>query len=612
MAQDWSPHRSRRAACSASLALIAGTALLGGCSTGAGPAASSGGPAAFQPEGSPAPLPADQRPDPIVIDVNNRDGFVRTTIAPEIYDTRDVVPQRQFTEPFEGRVQMIKHQLYAHSRDKTLENIPDNARTLPVGQAVEMDRVNHQGGTGFESISQTEWAPPDPTLAVGPNHIVETVNAAIAFYDKDTGNETFSVHLGTPGSPGFFEPVGADSSFVFDPKVFYDQKAERFVVVALETSGASWIDIAVSDDSDPNGIWYKYRTPSVIDVDGEDYWVDYPGFGFDDNAWYVTGNLFPLGSGSFGGQLFRVYPKEPMLNGDPVSFSDVAPNNGASLQVAQMFGPAPQCYFVSRRNSSSLRLWTINDPIDNPSWQRVTVNQLSNASGPSQDANNNGGEISTLDGRIMNVHYRDGNLYAAHAIDGPPGQTVARWYHIDMNGWPASGDSPNLVQQGEITGDNGRHYFFPAIYSDKDHNVGLITASSSPSDFASVRISGRFPSDPLGTMSEPVEVAIGDSVANGRWGDYLDIAIDPEDDKTFWIVGMYQKSFGWQTYIDSFTIELPCPADRDNNGMLDFFDISLYIAAFNAQDPSADLNDDGQWNFFDVSLYIQQYNAGCP
>lgn len=612
MAQDWFPHRSRRAVCSTSLALIAGTALLGGCSTGAGPAASSGEPAAFQPEGSPAPLPADQRPDPIVIDVNNRDGFVRTTIAPEIYDTRDVVPQRQFTEPFEGRVQMIKHQLYAHSRDKTLENIPDNARTLPVGQAVEMDRVNHQGGTGFESISQTEWAPPDPTLAVGPNHIVETVNAAIAFYDKDTGNETFSVHLGTPGSPGFFEPVGADSSFVFDPKVFYDQKAERFVVVALETSGASWIDIAVSDDSDPNGIWYKYRTPSVIEVDGDDYWVDYPGFGFDDNAWYVTGNLFPLGSGSFGGQLFRVYPKEPMLNGDPVSFSDIAPNNGASLQVAQMFGPAPQCYFVSRRNSSSLRLWTINDPIDNPSWQRVTVNQLSNASGPSQDANNNGGEISTLDGRIMNVHYRDGNLYAAHAIDGPPGQTVARWYHIDMNGWPASGDSPNLVQQGEITGDNGRHYFFPAIYSDKDHNVGLITASSSPSDFASVRISGRFPSDPLGTMSEPVEVAIGDSVANGRWGDYLDIAIDPEDDKTFWIVGMYQKSFGWQTYIDSFTIELPCPADRDNNGMLDFFDISLYIAAFNAQDPSADLNDDGQWNFFDVSLYIQQYNAGCP
>lgn len=55
-----------------------------------------------------------------------------------------------------------------------------------------------------------------------------------------------------------------------------------------------------------------------------------------------------------------------MLNGDPVTFSDLAPNNGASLQVAQMFGDAPQCFFVSRQNSSALRVWTINNPITNP------------------------------------------------------------------------------------------------------------------------------------------------------------------------------------------------------------------------------------------------------
>jgi hypothetical protein len=273
--------------------------LLWGCST----QSSSDAPAVMQPEGSPATLPADQRPASIVVP---KDGFTRTTIEPVIFDTRDVSPQRQMTEPFGGQVQMIKHQLPKHSRDTSLDFIPNNARTLPVGQAMDVDRVTPSGSNGFEAISQTEWSPPDPTLAVGPNHVVVTVNAAIAFYDKATGNETFSVHLGTPGSPGFFETVGADSNFVFDPKVFYDHKAERFVVVALETSGASWIDIAVSDDSDPNGIWYKYRTPSVIEVDGFDYWVDYPGFGYDDNAWYVTGNLFALEDGPFGGQLFRV------------------------------------------------------------------------------------------------------------------------------------------------------------------------------------------------------------------------------------------------------------------------------------------------------------------
>ena len=597
-----------------SLMLLTGTTLLTACSTSSS-IQTSQAPAAFQPEGSPPPLPASQMPDPIVIDMSNREAPVRTTIEAEIFDTRTITPQRQLTGPYRGQISMIKHQLPAHSRDKTLENIPDNAQTLPVGQAVDVDRVNHAGTTGFTGIGQTEWSPPDPTIAVGPNHIVETVNAAIAFYDKDTGAEIFSSHLGSPGNPGFFEPVGADSNFVFDPKCFYDHKAQRFVVMALETSGASWIDIAVSDDSDPTGIWYKYRTPSVISLGSSTYWVDYPGFGFDDNAWYVTGNLFLLsGSGDgFGGQVFRTFDKTPMLSGDPITFSDIAPDSGASLQVAQMFGDAPQCYFVSRRNSSQLFIWTINDPLGSPSLQRVMVNQLSNASGPSQDAPNpGGGEISTLDGRLMNVHYRDGNLYAAHGIDGDPGITVARWYHIDVNGWPNSGNNPQLVQQGEITGDNSRHYYFPAIYSDQSHNVGLITSSSSPSAYASVRVSARLNNDPLGTMSEPIELAIGDSTADGRWGDYLDIAIDPEDDNTFWIVGMYRKNFGWQTWIDQFTISTPCPVDLDFNGELNFFDISLFLGGFSAQDPATDMNGDGVWNFFDVSSFITQYNQGCP
>lgn len=596
-----------------SISLLLASTLLTGCVSGSASVSSGSEPAALNPGGADpvAALPVDQRPPSIVI--NDPNGFTRTTFEPTIYDTRLVTPQIQMSEPFTGQVKAIKNELPKHSRDKTLENIPDNERTMPVGQAIEADRVSTSGGGGFPGIAQTEWTPPDPTIAVGPNHIVETVNAAIAFYDKSTGNQTFSVHLGTPGNPGFFESVGANSNFVFDPKVFYDHKAERFVVIGLETSGASWIDIAVSDDSDPNGIWYKYRTYSVIDVGGDDYWVDYPGFGFDDNAWYVTGNLFPLGSAPFGGQLFRVFPKAPMLSGGPVTVFDIAPDNGASLQVAQMFGPAPQCFFVSRQNSSALRLWTINNPTTSPSWQRVSVTGISNASGPSQDAPNlGGGLISTLDGRIMNVHYRDGHLYTAHAIDGAPGQTVARWYHIDMNGWPGSGNNPSLVQQGEIGTDPSRHHYFPAIYTDRDDHVGMIMASSSPSTYASVRAAGRFPSDPAGTMSEPIELAIGDRSANGRWGDYLDIAIDPVDEKTFWLVGMYQKNFGWQTWIDSFTIEAPCPADLDNNGELNFFDISLFIGSFNAQVASADLNSDGQWNFFDVSIYIQQFNAGCP
>ncbi len=55
-----------------------------------------------------------------------------------------------------------------------------------------------------------------------------------------------------------------------------------------------------------------------------------------------------------------------------------------------------------------------------------------------------------------------------------------------------------------------------------------------------------------------------------------------------------------------------CVADFDQNGDLDFFDVSAFINAFQGQDPAADLNDDGLFDFFDVSIFINAYNAGCP
>ena len=39
---------------------------------------------------------------------------------------------------------------------------------------------------GYEGISQTPWNPPDPSLAVGPDHVLEVVNMSIAWWDKKT------------------------------------------------------------------------------------------------------------------------------------------------------------------------------------------------------------------------------------------------------------------------------------------------------------------------------------------------------------------------------------------------------------------------------------------
>tara|TARA_R110002111_G_scaffold159754_1_gene226467 strand:- start:300 stop:1004 length:705 start_codon:yes stop_codon:yes gene_type:complete len=71
---------------------------------------------------------------------------------------------------------------------------------------------------------------------------------------------------------------------------------------------------------------------------------------------------------------------------------------------------------------------------------------------------------------------------------------------------------------------------------------------------------------------------------------------------------------GFIGQVQTFTVsELStCPADLNNDGSVNFFDVSAFLLAFTANEPIADVNGDGMWNFFDVSLFLQQFTEGCP
>lgn len=57
---------------------------------------------------------------------------------------------------------------------------------------------------------------------------------------------------------------------------------------------------------------------------------------------------------------------------------------------------------------------------------------------------------------------------------------------------------------------------------------------------------------------------------------------------------------------------IPCPADLNDDGLLDFIDISAFLAAYSANDSAADFNGDGNFNFFDVAAFLSAFAAGCP
>lgn len=90
--------------------------------------------------------------------------------------------------------------------------------------------------------------------------------------------------------------------------------------------------------------------------------------------------------------------------------------------------------------------------------------------------------------------------------------------------------------------------------------------------------------------------------------------IDVAPDGTISVVGSaFSAATGRSQAILWRSVQTCSPADMAPPfGVLDFFDVSAYLAAFSSHLPSADLNHDQTWDFFDVAAFLAYFSAGCP
>jgi hypothetical protein len=121
------------------------------------------------------------------------------------------------------------------------------------------EAANITEGINFNENRQltgTYLIPPDPIAVAGIHHLLSVVNSSIEWFTK-AGNLEASMSLAD-----FFSAL-IPENLVFDPKIIYDQYAERFVVIGLvrvdngilNPNNVSRILMAVSDDGNPNGDW---------------------------------------------------------------------------------------------------------------------------------------------------------------------------------------------------------------------------------------------------------------------------------------------------------------------------------------------------------------------
>lgn len=432
------------------------------------------------------------------------------------------------------------------------------------------------GSIGFTGIFNTGWTPPDPHMAVGPNHVVLMTNGEIAFLTKD-GTPVFQDQI--EGAGGFWGAVGA-TGFVFDPEVIFDALTGRYFAMAAEgyaPGDRSYVLVAVSDDSNPDGAWSKYRFETTA-LAGDVF--DSPNIGVDADAVYVTGDA--VGRGDV--YAVYVFDKVALLAGLPTAAVNTLtiPSSTLSAGIPPVsFDDPPALYMIEHGespNNTTVRLIALQDGLGSPSVTAMTL--VVPAYGRPEDPPQMGTTVrpETFDARFWSVAYRKGSLWATHHVNSD--RVLARWYQIDMNDWPESGRDPVLVQSGQIDPGPGIRTFFSAITVDEHGNAAMAFARSSPGEFISMATAFRYATDPPGTFgSADIRQTSTGPYLNARWGDYGAVGVDPSDGVTFWAHHEYAEASSWRTWVAGVTPPFD-PADINHDGAVTTTDLLILLGAW--------------------------------
>lgn len=454
--------------------------------------------------------------------------------------------------------------------------------------------------------------PPDPIGAAGTDGVIAVVNTMIEARDKngtllwrdslmDFFNTTAPPLLGTP---------------TFDPKVIWDHYENRFVVVTLEKTDSpqqSRILLAVSKTATPgaDGVlgpsglvqganrndWNYLAIDSKINItysDGTyDRWADYPGFAVDEEAVYITNNMFafvPTTTNGFGGVRLWIVNKGVsggFYGGGAATWNIYDPYSGGGYKgttiPAQIFGAGGVggvgstvgTFLVFYQGLSDgtneyIQMVRVDNPLGTPSFPLypiINVGNIDNTAAAFPNAPQRGTTnlINTNDRRALHAVWRDNVLWMTTTVLPPSGadagQATAHWFKFN-----AVGTNPvTLADQGNIGGEDvaaGTYTFFPSVAVNAVGDAMFGFAGSAATIYAGAYAAGRQADDPPTTVQPTTTVQAGlasylrtftaESDGRNRWGDYSGIATDPTDYRYFWVFNEYADTQGTPTGKDPY------------------------------------------------------------
>lgn len=435
--------------------------------------------------------------------------------------------------------------------------------------------------TAFEGLG-LNVSPPDPSMAVGPNHIVTMENGQWAVYDKQ-GNI----------APGFPRPLTnplqapGSTANAGDPVVMYDREADRWFISQFQLPGNNVFLIGVSQTPDPTGAYNVFEYELAAGN-------DYPHYGVWGDSYVTAGNFT-------GAQKVYTFNRAKMLAGDPTA--EIVGFSPSSLQSSGFAAPIPvhseaagvatgdikivfyqdDAFPGVANGNDHIGLWnidmdwtnattiansTISPKIEIPTtaFDAAIAGGFANIAQP-----NTNQRIDAIVGAVMNMsHWYKFPTYESillnWVVEVTDGSQISgiRWVELRSTD---GGNNWSIFQEGTFTDPTGNESVFMGCMSmDMQGNIGLGYTKSGTTTFPSLYYTGRTPTDPLGTMSFAEDLAFEGTnsiTSNDRYGDYGQGVRDPSDDMTFWVTSEYSGDLGGDRRVGIYSFRLAADLEND-------------------------------------------------
>jgi hypothetical protein len=502
-------------------------------------------------------------------------------------ETRTATPSRQTR--VQAKVAAAAPQVARLRHDVPLLQLPRSAPDPASARGAGLPAVRPLGSNGAAglapgpaiayvptSASNPSWdgiesnhtiSPPDPWVAVGPAHVVQVTNQAVRVTNR-TGVQLLEMPLASL----FGLPAAERAS---NPRMLYDALHSRWIASVqsyTDSMSEAYLNLAVSDTSDPTGTWSVITWSTTVWVTDSDHLVlnDFPSIGTSSDKIVMSANLFdingPVPSYVMRGAAIWVVPWAPLLADGDASATFSRWDTIWTIRPANNLTASTTVNLIATDDADNIVHASVTGSAAAPTISSFASLGLFPAWDPVAPANvqpRQPGAPATISRAVMHgvidAVVRNGQLWFISTFpvsyDGYATWNLAvRADHFDVT-------DPSPTHKHEyLFQDNTIDQYMPGVGISGDNTVYFVWTRSSASEYVSTRAKVWTSTGGLSGETVIDRSSATYTSSSGRWGGYVGVAADP---LAPWAVWQNSEAVGaggdWRTTVSRLVFELVAP-----------------------------------------------------